>query len=70
MPELKLPKLPDRAPVKMSISLQPELNRRLQAYAEFYRDIYGEAESVAELIPFMLEAFIASDRAFTKRPKQ
>lgn len=69
MPELKLPKLPDRAPVKMSISLQPELNRRLQAYAECYRDIYGEAESVAGLIPYMLEAFIDSDRAFAKRPK-
>jgi len=69
MPGLKLPKLPDRAPVKVSISLQPELNRRLQAYAEFYRDIYGEAESVAELIPYMLDAFIETDRAFAKRPK-
>jgi len=69
MPGLKLPKLPDRAPVKVSISLQPELNRRLQAYAEFYRDIYGEAESVAELIPYMLDAFIVTDRAFAKRPK-
>jgi hypothetical protein len=70
MPEMKLPKLPDRAPVKMSISLQPELNRRLLAYAECYRDIYGEAESVAELIPYMLEMFIKSDRVFVKRPKQ
>lgn len=70
MPGLKLPKLPDRTSVKISISLHPDLNRRLGAYAEFYKEVYGEAESIAELVPYMLEAYIASDRAFIKRLKK
>jgi hypothetical protein len=37
--------------------------------AEIYRAAYGEAEAVAELIPFMLEAFLESDRAFAKALK-
>lgn len=67
MPGLKLPKLPDRAPVKMAISLDPDLHKKLQAYADFYRDTYGEAESVPELIPYILRAFINSDRAFLRQ---
>jgi len=66
MPELKLSKLPDRAPVKITISLAPELNRALQAYAELYRETYGEAEPVSALIPYMLESFLAADRGFAK----
>lgn len=66
MPELKLSKLPDRAPVKITISVAPELNRALQAYAELYRETYGEAEPVAALIPYMLESFLAADRGFAK----
>ena len=66
MPELKLSKLPERAPVKITISVAPELNRALQAYAELYRETYGEAEPVAELIPYMLESFLSADRGFAK----
>jgi hypothetical protein len=64
MPGLKLPKLPDRAPVKVSISLRPDLNKRLQIYTEFYNETYGEAESLVELIPYMLEQFLSTDREF------
>ncbi len=32
MPELKLARLPDRKPVKLTIMLQPETNTALQAY--------------------------------------
>jgi hypothetical protein len=63
---LKLAKLPDRTPVKITITVKPELNSALRDYAALYRDTYGEAESVAELIPFMLEAFLEGDRAFAK----
>lgn len=35
-----------------------------------YRATYGESETVAELIPFMLEAFLDSDRAFAKARKR
>ncbi len=63
-PVLKLAKLPDRKPVKMTITLSAELAARLHAYAAAYRESYGEDESVAALIPFMLAAFLESDRAF------
>ena len=48
---LKLAKLPDRTPVKIAIALMPGLHQELCDYAEVYRDTYGEAEPVAELIP-------------------
>jgi hypothetical protein len=66
---LKLGKLPDRTPAKIAITLSPELNGALSDYAAIYRDAYGEAASVADLIPFMLEAFLASDKAFAKARK-
>ena len=66
MPELRLSKLPDRTPVKISISVTPDLHAALTAYADAYQTAYGSAESVAELIPYMLAAFIDSDSAFRK----
>ena len=66
MPELKLGRLPDRTPVKISFAASPELNQALQAYAAVYRATYGQAEAVAELIPFMLEALLKSDKAFLR----
>lgn len=66
MPELKLAKLPDRTPVKISISINPDIYAALTAYAEAYQAAYGSAETVAELIPYMLEAFVESDSAFRK----
>ena len=70
MTELKLGKLPDRTPVKMTITMSPDLNRALREYAAIYRAAYGEAESVADLIPFMLGAFLESDRGFAKARKE
>jgi hypothetical protein len=69
MPDLKLGKLPDRTPVKIAITVSPELNRVLGQYAELYRATYGQAEAVADLIPFMLDAFLDSDRGFAKARK-
>lgn len=66
---LKLGKLPDRTPAKIAITLSPELNAALRDYAAVYRAAYGEAESVADLIPFMLQAFLDSDKAFAKARK-
>lgn len=66
MPELRLSKLPERTPVKISISVTPELHAALSAYAEAYQAAYGSAESIAELIPYMLAAFIEGDSAFRK----
>lgn len=69
MTELKLGRLPDRTPARITFVAPPELARALQAYAEAYRTAYGEAESVAELVPFMLAAFLDSDRGFAKARK-
>lgn len=66
---LKLAKLPDRTPVKVTISVMPDLNRALVAYAALYRDTYGDKADVVDLIPFMLDAFLASDRMFAKARK-
>ena len=70
MPDLKLAKLPDRTPVKITVTVSPELNRSLQSYAELYRETYGQQESVSELIPYMLEGFLETDRGFTKAQKE
>jgi len=67
MSELKLARLPDRNPVKLTISIMPDLHERLSRYAEAYREAYGREEPVAEIIPAMLGAFMDSDRAFTRR---
>ena len=69
MTNLKLGKLPDRTPAKIAITVNAGLNRALRDYATLYRATYGEAESVAALIPFMLEAFLDGDRAFAKARK-
>jgi hypothetical protein len=66
MAGIRLAKLPDRTPVKLTISMMPELQQRLTEYAEFYRTTYGSDEPVAELVPAMLSAFLDSDRTFVK----
>jgi hypothetical protein len=70
MPDLKLPKLPDRVPVKMTFAAPPDLAQKLREYAAVYRATYGEAESVEELIPFMLASFLEGDRGFAKARKE
>jgi hypothetical protein len=70
MPDLKLAKLPDRTPIKITIVASPELNRSLHAYARLYQEKYGAAETVPELIPYILESFLESDRTFAKARKE
>lgn len=70
MSDLKLARLPDRTPVKITIQVSPELDQALGLYAELYRETYGEAEAPRDLIPAMLGAFLESDRAFILRRKK
>ena len=67
---LKLEKLPDRDPVKITFTASPELKSALNDYAELYRCAYGQKEPVADLIPFMLEAFMNADQGFRRSRKQ
>lgn len=66
MPDLKLAKLPDRTPVKLTVNITPDLDRALNDYADIYRETYGQKETVADLIPHMLRSFLESDRGFAK----
>lgn len=66
---IRLPRLPDRNPVKLTITLAPELHQGLTDYAGLYAETYGQAESVQDLIPFMLQGFLESDRSFKSRSR-
>lgn len=70
MSALKLAQLPDRVPVKLAITVQPELKKALDDYALLYARNYGAEESVVELIPYMLEAFLKADAAFRAGRKE
>ncbi|HMO74331.1 MAG TPA: DUF2274 domain-containing protein [Sphingopyxis sp.] len=70
MADLRLPKLPDRTPVKITFSAMPDLFEALNAYADAYEAAYGRRESVPDLIPFMLDRFLASDRSFSRTRKR
>jgi hypothetical protein len=69
MGNLKLPRLPDRTPVKFTIAMSPELAERLAAYADAYEAQYGQRESVTDLIPYMLAGFLEGDREFVRAHK-
>lgn len=66
---LKLAQLPDRIPVKLTVTLQPDLKKALDDYAAMYSRTYGADEPVAELVPFMLEGFLKADAGFKKGRK-
>lgn len=66
MATIRLAKLADRTAIKLTISVLPDLHQRLADYAEYYRQIYGPEEPVAELLPAMLSAFLDSDRTFSR----
>jgi hypothetical protein len=66
MAELRIAKLPDRTPVKLTIAILPELNDALQEYAKLYAEAYGQSDTVVDLIPSMLTAFLESDRGFQR----
>jgi hypothetical protein len=67
MDELKLARLRDRTPVKITINLSPELSQALTEYAALYEEAYGQAEPIQELIPAMLTSFLECDKAFARR---
>jgi hypothetical protein len=64
--DIKLPKLPDRTPIKLAITVTPDLHQALNDYAALYAETYGQKEPVSELIPPMLIAFLEGDRAFAR----
>ena len=66
MAEIKLQRLPDRTPVKLTVTLSADLNQALKEYADLYERTYGVAEPVVDLVPYMLEAFLGADKTFAR----
>ena len=56
--------------IQPTITVSADLNQALSDYQKAYAATYGVSEKVADLIPFMLEAFLDSDRAFAKVRKE
>lgn len=66
---LKLGQLPDRLPFKITVMISPDLKKALDDYAAVYASTYGQNETVSELIPYMLEAFLSADAKFREARK-
>jgi len=69
-PILRIGKLPDLTPVKMTVSLDREVHEMLEDYARIYGESYGEAVKLVELIPLMVAGFLATDNGFKRARKK
>ncbi|MEK6419342.1 MAG: DUF2274 domain-containing protein [Burkholderia gladioli] len=65
--KLRLGPLPKTASIKLTFACPASLKANLDRYAALHAQAYGEAVDTATLIPHMLQAFMAGDRAFRKR---
>ncbi|MDA4848587.1 DUF2274 domain-containing protein [Hoeflea poritis] len=70
MSPLKLKKLPNRETAKITFTASADLQQMLAAYANLYEAEYGEREAITDLIPYMLETFVGSDRQFRTAKSQ
>lgn len=70
MVAIRLAKLPDRTPVKVTLNVNPDLHAALAVYADLYRQAYGREESIAELIPAMLVSFLEGDKAYLRAQRE
>lgn len=68
-PALRIAKLPNLTPVKLTVSLEPEVHQMLEDYARLYSDSYGETVKPAQLIPSMITGFLATDNGFKRARK-
>jgi hypothetical protein len=56
--------LPPTDTVSLNITMTAALKHDLDRYAELHGEVWGHAADVKRLIPYMLEAFLASDPAY------
>lgn len=66
---LKLAKLPDRTPVRLTIAVDPDLAAALSDYADIYRQTYGSEEKPEALVPAMIDGFLKQDTGFKRARK-
>lgn len=53
-----------RKPVRLTLTIGPDLADELKLYAEAYEREYGEAQTPAQLAPHMIRRFLAGDPGF------
>lgn len=63
---LRLEKLPDRTPVRLTLALDPETHAALTDYAAIYLATYGQEERAETLAAAMVESYLASDAGFRR----
>ena len=66
---LRIGKLPDLTPVKLTVSLEPEVHQMLEDYAQIYSESYGEKVKPTALIPSMITGFLSTDSGFKRARK-
>ncbi len=66
---LKLDRLPNRKPVKLTITLEPETYDALEDYARIYAEEYGDDEPVSIIAAYMIGDFMDGDAAFKRMRK-
>lgn len=64
--KLRLGPMPKIENIRLTFSCPASLKVELDRYAMLHAQTYGEAVDAATLIPHMLEAFMARDRAFKR----
>lgn len=62
--KLRLGPLPAAKPVRLTVSVSVELKAALDEYAKIHADVHGQAVTAENLIPIMLQTFMANDRGF------
>ena len=62
--KLRLGPLPKATTVKLTVTIPTNLKTMLDRYAAQHSQAYGEPVDATSLVPHMLEAFMARDRAF------
>lgn len=67
--KLRLGPLPKTESIKLTFACPATLKADLDRYAAMHAQTYGVAVDATTLIPHMLEAFIAGDRAFNRGNK-
>lgn len=64
--KLRLGPLPKTESIKLTFTCTVGLKTELDRYAALHEQAYGEAVNAMVLVPHMLQAFMARDRAFRK----
>ena len=68
--KLRLGPLPKTENIKLTFACPAGLKADLDRYAALHAQVYGEAVDATTLIPHMLEAFMAGDRGFRRKPSE